>query len=353
MRFEIWRSRLTAAGVAVDASTLEDLASRFSLTPTQIADAALAAGAQVRAQGGTRLSPIHDVKGTVFQAARAQSGYELAKLTRRVRPTFGWDDLVLPEDTLAQLREISTQITQRDVVFGKWGFGARLPLGRSVSVLLSGPSGTGKTMAAEVVANELGVELYQIDLAAVVSKYIGETEKNLDRIFNAAESANAILFFDEADALFGKRSEVRDSHDRYANIEISYLLQKMDQYEGIASFLATNLRGNLDEALIRRLAFTVNFPFPDAASRRRIWERIWPADTPLAEDVDAQRLASEHRLPGGSIRNAALAAAFLAAEQGGPVTMRHIGDAIRREYQKMGKVQTLTAVTGSPTVHAG
>jgi SpoVK/Ycf46/Vps4 family AAA+-type ATPase len=191
-------------------------------------------------------------------------------------------------------------------------------------------------MAAEVIAHELGIDLYQIDLAGVVSKYIGETEKNLDRLFTAAETANAILFFDEADALFGKRSEVRDSHDRYANIEISYLLQKMEQYEGIA-ILATNLRGNLDEAFVRRLAFTVHFPFPDEASRRRIWERIWPEGVPLAEDVGVARLASEHRLPGGSIRNVALAAAFLAAGEGGPVTMRHVRDAVRREYQKMGK----------------
>ena len=171
---------------------------------------------------------------------------------------------------MAQLQEICQRVAHRQRVLDEWGFGAKLSLGKGVTALFAGPSGTGKTMAAEMIANALGLDLYKIDLAGVVSKYIGETEKNLDRIFTAAENANAILFFDEADALFGKRSEVRDSHDRYANIEISYLLQKMEEYDGIA-ILATNLRQNLDEAFVRRLAFTVHFPFPDEESRRRIW----------------------------------------------------------------------------------
>jgi SpoVK/Ycf46/Vps4 family AAA+-type ATPase len=195
-------------------------------------------------------------------------------------------------------------------------------------------------MAAEIIANELGLDLYQIDLAGVVSKYIGDTEKNIDCVFRAAEHANAILFFDEADALFGKRSEVNDSHDRYANIEISYLLQKMEAYDGLA-ILATNLRQNLDEAFIRRLAFTVHFPFPDELHRSRIWRGIWPPQTPLAADVDLDALAQQFKLSGGNIKNIALAAAFLAAEAGGSVTMAHLGQAIRREYQKMGK--TLSA----------
>jgi len=192
-------------------------------------------------------------------------------------------------------------------------------------------------MSAEVIANELQLELYKIDLSQVISKYIGETEKNLDHIFTAAESANAILFFDEADALFGKRSEVRDSHDRYANVEISYLLQKMEQYDGIA-ILATNLRSNLDEAFTRRLTFAVEFSFPDAASRLKIWERIWPKQTPLSEDLDLAWLASKHKLTGGNIKNVALAAAFLAAAEGGPVRLSHALHALRREYQKMGKI---------------
>jgi SpoVK/Ycf46/Vps4 family AAA+-type ATPase len=205
-----------------------------------------------------------------------------------------------------------------------------------VNALFAGGSGTGKTMAAEVIARELGLDLYRIDLAGVVSKYIGETEKNLDRIFTAAEDSNAVLFFDEAEALFGKRSEVRDSHDRYANIEIAYLLQKMDSYAGVA-ILATNLRANLDEAFARRLAFTIHFSFPGVAERRRIWERIWPGATPLSGDLDLDLLAERFTLSGGNIKNIALAAAFLAAEEGGPVSMTHVLHAVRREYLKLGR----------------
>jgi SpoVK/Ycf46/Vps4 family AAA+-type ATPase len=243
---------------------------------------------------------------------------------------------VLPEDSLAQLREICRRVTYRQNVLGQWGFGRKFSAGKGVNALFAGPSGTGKTMAAEILAGELGLDMYKIDLAGVVSKYIGETEKNLDRIFKTAHDANAILFFDEADALFGKRSEVRDSHDRYANIEISYLLQKIEEYEGVA-ILATNLRQNMDESFVRRLAFTVHFPLPDKASRQRMWTGIWPADTPLAPDLDLDFLAGQFKLSGGNIRNIALAAAFLAAGDGGVVTMAHLLHATRREYQKMGK----------------
>jgi SpoVK/Ycf46/Vps4 family AAA+-type ATPase len=204
-------------------------------------------------------------------------------------------------------------------------------------VLFAGPSGTGKTMAAEIIAGELGLELYKIDLSTVVSKYIGETEKNLSRIFTEAETSNAILFFDEADALFGKRSEVKDSHDRYANIEIGYLLQRMEEYEGVV-ILATNFRKNMDEAFVRRLHFTVEFPFPNAADRRRIWEGIWPADTPRDSTLALDFMAHRFELTGGSIRNIALAAAFLAADDGNVVTMKHLIHGTQREYQKMGKV---------------
>jgi SpoVK/Ycf46/Vps4 family AAA+-type ATPase len=219
------------------------------------------------------------------------------------------------------------------------GFGAKLSTGKGVNALFAGPSGTGKTMAAGILANELGLDLYKIDLSQVVSKYIGETEKNLDAIFTGAENSNIILFFDEADALFGKRSEVRDSHDRYANIEISYLLQKMEDYEGVA-ILATNLRQNLDEAFVRRLAFSIHFPFPDEADRRRIWDGIWPDGISLAKDVDLDLLARQFKLSGGNIKNIALAAAFLAAADGGIVNMSHLLHATRREFQKLGKVFT-------------
>jgi SpoVK/Ycf46/Vps4 family AAA+-type ATPase len=228
-----------------------------------------------------------------------------------------------------------------------WGFDRKLATGKGVAALFAGASGTGKTMAAEVMAHELGLDLYRIDLASVVSKYIGETEKNLDRIFTAAETSNAILFFDEADALFGKRSEVRDSHDRYANLEISYLLQKMEQYDGI-TILATNLRQNLDEAFVRRLAFHVHFPFPDEADRLRIWRGIWPAAAPLGADVELDFLARQFKLSGGNIKNVALAASFLAAADGGHISMAHLFHATRREYQKMGKVLSTAELFGTP-----
>jgi SpoVK/Ycf46/Vps4 family AAA+-type ATPase len=245
-------------------------------------------------------------------------------------------DLVLPEDQRSQLEEICLQFRYRTTVYGDWGFDRKLSLGKGLNVLFSGPPGTGKTMAAEVIANALGLDLYKIDLSQVVSKYIGDTEKNLDRIFAAAEDANAILFFDEADALFGKRSEVKDAHDRYANIEVGYLLQKMEEYEGIA-ILATNLKGHLDEAFVRRLQAIVELPFPDEDYRRRIWKGRVPSDAPLGEDVDFDRLAREVRLAGGNIKNIGLASAFYAASDGGVIHMPHLLRAIFREHQKLGR----------------
>jgi AAA+ superfamily predicted ATPase len=339
-----WQMHLATLGVTLDDDDLEALASRFRLTPGQIAEATAGASSQAlwRVAGHVpeALSPdspwpvsLRDL----FSAGRAQSGHDLATLAHKVTPVSTWSDIVLPDDALAQLREICQRVIHQHRVLGAWGFDRKLSQGKGVNVLFAGPSGTGKTMAAEIIANELGLDLYKIDLSGVVSKYIGETEKNLDRIFRAAENANAILFFDEADALFGKRSDVHDSHDRYANIEISYLLQKMEAYDGIA-ILATNLRQNLDDAFMRRLAFTVHFPFPDEANRRRVWAGIWPVETPLAADVDLDALARQFKVSGGNIKNIALAAAFLAAEDGGRVTMAHLLQATRREYQKLGKV---------------
>jgi SpoVK/Ycf46/Vps4 family AAA+-type ATPase len=221
-------------------------------------------------------------------------------------------------------------------VHGDWGFGNKLGHGRGISALFSGGSGTGKTMAAGIIANELGLDLYRIDLSQVVNKYIGETEKNLERVFNAAEQANAILFFDEADALFGKRSDVKDAHDRYANLEVGYLLQKMEEYEGLA-ILATNLRQNLDDAFLRRLSVIVDFPFPDQAQRLGIWRVLFPPGAPLAADVDFAALACEVSLSGGHLRNVALAAAFLAAEAGSAITQAQLWHAVRREFQKLGR----------------
>jgi len=228
-------------------------------------------------------------------------------------------------------------------VYGRWGFARKIAHGRGLNVLFSGPPGTGKTMAADILANDLYLPLYQIDLSQVVSKYIGETEKNLERIFSAAQSANAILFFDEADALFGKRSEVRDAHDRYANIEVGYLLQKMEEYEGVA-ILATNLRSHMDEAFVRRMQAIVEFPFPDETHRRRIWECLFPQEAPLADDVDFALLAREVKLAGGNIKNIGLAAAFYAAADGRAIAMDDLLRAVRREHQKLGRTWSEPAV---------
>lgn len=321
------------------------LAGRFRLTPQQIEAAALTSVhlANQRAQQPD-LADMAVTLDDLFVAARAQSGHGLASLARKIDTRYRWEDIVLPEDALAQLYEICDRVAEGQRVLGEWGFGRKLSMGKGINVLFAGPSGAGKTMAAEVIANELGLDLYKIDLSGVVSKYIGETEKNLDKIFTAAENANVILFFDEADAIFGKRSEVSDAHDRYANIEISYLLQKMEEYNGVA-ILATNLRQNLDDAFIRRMAFAIHFPFPDPESRRLIWEGIWPADTPLTDDVDLELLAERFKLSGGNIKNVALAAAFLAATDSSPITMKHFQGAIRREYQKMGKVLSEVELT--------
>jgi SpoVK/Ycf46/Vps4 family AAA+-type ATPase len=351
-----WQANLSALDIPLKGPDLEALASRFRLTPDQIAEAVAAASNQARWRTLTRArseSSLADERTPALDdlmvAARSQSSPELSRLAHKVEPLYTWNDIVLPADTLAQLQEICQRVTFRHRVFADWGFERKLSLGKGINALFVGPSGTGKTMAAEIIANELGLELYKIDLSGVVSKYIGETEKNLDRIFTAAENANAILFFDEADALFGKRSEASDAHDRYANIEIAYLLQQMEEYDGVA-ILATNLRRNLDESFVRRLAFTVHFPFPDEDHRRRIWERIWPREMPLADGLDLEFLANRFKLSGGSIKNIALAAAFLAASARGAVTVVHLIQATRREYEKMGKHLNVSEL--EPLLHA-
>jgi hypothetical protein len=342
-----WFNHLADIGAAVSRTELEVLSTRFRLTPNEIRTAvsdalgnanwrcALAQSSTTDAQPVSPLQPLPTLP-ELFAAARAQSGDVLATLAQKIAPRYTWADIVLPEDSLAQLHEVCQWVSQRHQVLERWGFERKLSQGKGVNALFAGPSGTGKTMAAEVIAHELELDLYRINLSTVVSKYIGETEKNLDRIFDAAEDANAILFFDEADALFGKRSEVHDSHDRYANIEISYLLQKMEQYDGIA-LLATNLRQNLDEAFVRRLAFMIHFPFPEPDSRHRIWQGIWPDETPLGDDLDLEFLASQFKLSGGNIKNIALSASFLASADGGVVRMEHLFQATQREYQKMGR----------------
>jgi SpoVK/Ycf46/Vps4 family AAA+-type ATPase len=248
---------------------------------------------------------------------------------------------VLPPRAIQQLREVCATEKHRHLVYSTWGFDRRLSLGKGLNVLFHGSSGTGKTMAASILAQELGLDLYKIDLSTVVSKYIGETEKQLSQIFREAQSSNASLFFDEADALFGKRSEVKDAHDRYANIEVGYLLQKMEEYEGIV-ILATNFRKNMDEAFTRRMHFIIEFAFPDAPNRERIWKTLIPLDAPLADDVNFAFLARQFELAGGNIRNVALAAAFLAAAEGSPIRMEHFILATARELQKLGRMPSRT-----------
>jgi len=329
-RARLWRREATG----LSAEDLEAVAARFNFTPGQIRAAAHSAGQSARTrQGvGARIQA-----GELFEACRRHSNQKLGDLARKIDPRHGWDDIVLPADALEQLREVCRQAVHRPLVLGQWGFERKLSYGKGLNVLFSGPPGTGKTLAAEVIARDLGLDLYQIDLSRVVSKYIGETEKNLDKIFTEARTSNAILLFDEADALFGKRSEVKDAHDRYANIETGYLLQKMEEYEGIA-ILATNLRGNLDEAFIRRMSFCVEFPFPREEERRLIWEKIWPSQAPRRTDLPLERMADRFEISGGNIKNIALAAAFLAAHDGAEIAVRHLLRATRREYQKMGKI---------------
>ncbi|RPJ86196.1 MAG: ATP-binding protein, partial [Acidobacteria bacterium] len=259
-----------------------------------------------------------------------------------IKPVFGWEDIILPKDQMQQLRELAHHVRREQVVMGDWGFAAKLPRGRGLTTLFSGPSGTGKTMAAEVLAKELGLDLFKIDLSGVVSKYIGETEKNLNRIFTEAEDSNAILFFDEADALFGKRTEVKDAHDRYANIEVSYLLQKMEEYRGVV-ILATNLRKNMDEAFVRRMRFIVDFPFPDEVQREKIWAGVFPDQAPIDPGVDYRFLGRRLSLTGGNIRNISIRAAFLAAakDQENPqIEMEEVIAATKREFQKMGRLHS-------------
>jgi len=331
-RVGLWTAAL--AGTATAALDLTVLSGRFRLSGGQIRDAA--ATARNLAHARSPDAPVVSQED-LLAACRLQSNRKLAALAQRIRPHYSFSDIVLPADRMTQLREIANQVRYRAVVYESWGFERKIAGGRGLSVLFAGPSGTGKTMAADVLAHDLGLDLYKIDLSTVVSKYIGETEKNLARIFTEAATSNAILFFDEADALFGKRSAVTDAHDRYANLEISYLLQKMEEHEGVV-ILATNLRKNIDEAFVRRLHVTIEFPVPGVEDRRRIWEQIWPDATPRSADLDLELLARQIDLPGGNIRNIALAGAFLAAADGGVVTMAHLLQATRREYQKMGKV---------------
>ncbi|MFD6184564.1 AAA family ATPase [Streptomyces goshikiensis] len=344
-RRELWERELAALGVRAAPADLRAVAGRFRLGPDRIADAARTAVTEAAmrtppdapdASGRPGATDV-PTREELFASARAQSRYRLAALAQRVETVYGWDDLVLPPECAAQLAEVCERVAHGRQVMDDWGFEHTLSRGRGVSALFTGPPGTGKTMAAEVIARELGLDLVKIDLSTVVSKYVGETEKNLERVFTAAADTDAVLLFDEADALFGKRSEVREAHDRYANIEIAYLLQRMERYEGLA-VLTTNLRRNLDEAFTRRLQFIVEFPFPGEADRERIWRVCFPPRAPRDPALNFARLARDFQLTGGSIRNVVLHAAFLAASDGTAIGMPQLIRATRREFQKLDQV---------------
>ncbi len=327
----LWRAALGPADAALE-QRVDRLVGQFRLGASAIesASAALPRDAETDPAAAA---------GRLWQAARHQVRAALDALAQRIEPTAAWSDLVLPPAQTQILQEIALHARHRATVYERWGFGARGERGLGITALFEGASGTGKTFAAEVLARALELDLYRIDLSAVVSKYIGETEKNLRRVFDAAESGGAVLLFDEADALFGKRSEVRDSHDRFANIEVSYLLQRMEAYRGLA-ILTTNMKQALDQAFLRRIRFVVPFPFPDAADRREIWRRVFPPGTPTdALDLDA---LSRLSVAGGTIRNIALHAAFLAADRSEPVRMAHVLAAARREYGKLERPLTVS-----------
>jgi hypothetical protein len=337
----LWQSSLGPLASSLD-GRLETLISQFDLGMDEISDACAALSrVEDRGQKVEDGNPQSSILDRLWDACRISARARLDDLAQRIDPIAGWDDLVLPAFQLQTLRDIAAQSRHRTQVYQSWGFASKGERGLGVSALFAGVSGTGKTMAAEVLARELRLDLYRIDLSQVVSKYIGDTEKNLRRVFDAAEAGGAVLLFDEADALFGKRSEVKDSRDRYANIEISYLLQRMETYRGLA-ILTTNMKSVLDVSFLRRIRFVAQFPFPDAALRAEIWRRIFPARTPV-ENLDLNKLARLN-VAGGAIRNIALSAAFLAAEAGEPVRMRHMLRAARGEYAKMEKQLTESEV---------
>ncbi len=324
-QLRIWKASLGQHAHGIE-DGLKRIIAQFDLSSESIVAAAEEALATVKNGDASSLA------SALWESSRAASRPKMLELARHITPKARMEDLVLPENEKTLLRDIVIHVRQRDRVYREWGWNSHSSRGLGITALFAGESGTGKTMAAEVLAAELDLDLFHIDLSMVISKYIGETEKNLRQVFDAAEDGGAVLFFDEADALFGKRSEVHDSHDRYANIEVGYLLQRMESYRGLA-ILTTNLRNAIDTAFLRRIRFVVNFPFPDEKARAEIWRRVFPKSTPVG-DLDFNKLARMN-ITGGSIRNIALNACFLAAEQKSPVEMHHIKQAAKAEYDKM------------------
>ena len=335
MRRQTWESALKVTQSRADASRLADT---FRFGGERIHQTIETARGLVAVR-----NPSQSFLETqdLLDAGRVLTSPQVGRFAIRIEPRYTWTDIVLPTEKANQLRKIAAWMKYRRLVHRDWGFGQKLSRGKGLNVLFTGPSGTGKTMAAEVLAGELSLDLYQIDLSSVVSKYIGETEKNLSAIFREAEQSQALLFFDEADALFGKRTEVKDAHDRYANIEVNYLLQRVEQYEGVV-ILATNLQQNLDDAFLRRMQEVLEFPFPDEALRERIWRGHLPENAPRQSDIDFSFLAQKFKMTGGNIKNIVLGAAFLAAQESKPIDMTHLILATKAEYQKEGKLAIKT-----------
>jgi len=336
-RMKLWNKHASPA-LPLSSEDAGMLASKFRFTPGRIKAAADEARKQLEWQrlAGEDGKAVTSVSSIVHQSAYRLIDHRLQDKTRKIEPKFGWDDLILPKETMELLQQACSRLKHRHKVMHEWGFDRKLPYGRGISLLFTGPPGTGKTMSAAVMAKAMEAELYRVDLSRVVSKYIGETEKNLADIFDQARLSGAILFFDEADALFGKRSEVKDSHDKYANMETSYLLQKMEEYDGL-TILATNFSQNLDEAFSRRIQFIVKFPFPDAEQREQLWRSAFPREAPL-DDIDFEWLSHNVELSGGPIKNIVLTSAYLAAAEDVPVSMKHMMDGIFQEYKKSGKL---------------
>lgn len=325
-RQRIWSDALKEMNVS--SSDIDALSGRYNFNESHIRK--VAAYAKIIGRDNAITLDV------LSNSCKILSTQQLSKYTKKITPNYSWDDLVLPKDKLCHLKEMCGFIKNKHIVYYEWGFDKKLALGRGLNMLFSGSSGTGKTMTADIIASELQLELYKTDLSSLVSKYIGETEKNLNRIFKETSFGNAILFFDEADALFGKRSEVKDAHDRYANMETNYLLQKIEEHEGVV-ILATNFSQNIDEAFLRRMHFSVDFPFPTDEMREQMWKKIFPADAPLSGEIDYKYLSETIMVAGGNIRNLALSSAYFAADESSGIGMRHIMHAAKREYQKLGK----------------
>jgi DNA polymerase III delta prime subunit len=329
-REQLWARALSGASAAAWA------AERYNVTPGVIRSAARAAHARATARaraGGDSQVTTNDV----HEGVRGALDAKLSTLGQRITWQQTWDDVVLPDDIMSEIREFIARVRHRKLVLDQWGFGRKIAKGMGLSALFSGPPGTGKTMVAKLIADELGLDLYQVDLSRIVSKWVGETEKNLGELFEAAEAGHAVLLFDEADSLFTKRTDVKSSNDRYANLEVNYLLQRLESFAGI-TILTTNNESAIDEAFRRRLTLRVDFPVPEADERAKLWESMLPAGASVAGAINFEELADKYEMSGGYIRNAVVRAAYIAADEGHPITMNHLRRAADLEYQAMGKL---------------